>query len=44
MATIVRKPSGLYEAQVCINGIRKAKKLSTCFRRQTMGGISHPFS
>ncbi len=25
MATIVRKPSGLYEDQVCINGIRKAK-------------------
>lgn len=25
MATIVRRPSGLYQAQVCINGIRKAK-------------------
>lgn len=25
MATITRKPSGLYQAQVCINGIRKAK-------------------
>lgn len=25
MATITRKPSGLYQAQICINGIRKAK-------------------